>query len=117
MEGFRRFCNKVYQATKFVLKKIEGGFIPHELLVKEGTETLPERWIIHKLNAAAYDIHRALEERGFSRALPYFYEYWYGCLCDVFIESSKTLLQEGESRRERTDNEYLVFSARGGPQA
>lgn len=88
MAGYRRFCNKIYQATKFVLGKLPAGYCPPTKLSKTGTESLPERWIIHKMNDTARAIHEALEKREFSRSSQIIYQYWYNDLCDVFIVST-----------------------------
>lgn len=91
MAGYRRFCNKIYQATKYVLGKIPSDYSPPAKLSNTGTKTLPERWIIHRLNCSAQEIHRALEDREFSRASQIVYHYLYTDLCDVFIVSITTL--------------------------
>jgi len=87
MAGFRRFSNKIYQATKYVLGRIPDDYTPPAQLSKTGKETLPERWILHKLNESAGRIHHALENRDFSKSSQIVYRYWYDNLCDVFIVS------------------------------
>lgn len=111
MAGYRRFSNKIYQATKYVLGKIEGsGFVAPAAFALTGNETLSERWILHRLNTAARDVHRALEDREFSRASQIVYQYWYDDLCDVFIESSKALLQDG-TPEERSSTLNTLYTA------
>ncbi|KAL2831831.1 valyl-tRNA synthetase mitochondrial precursor [Aspergillus cavernicola] len=92
IHGYRRFCNKIYQATKFVLGKLGDDFKPQPTPSKTGKESLSERWILHKFNAAAKDMNAALEDREFSVSASTIYQYWYSQLCDVFIENSKSLL-------------------------
>ncbi|KAF9894301.1 valine--tRNA ligase [Aspergillus nanangensis] len=92
IHGYRRFCNKIYQATKFVLGKLGDDFKPIAAPTKTGRESLSERWILHKFNIAAKEMNDALEKREFSSSAIIVYQYWYGQLCDVFIENSKTLL-------------------------
>lgn len=91
MAGYRRFCNKIYQATKYVLGKIPDDYSPPAKLARTGAETLPERWIIHRLNSSALAIHEALKDREFSRSSQIIYQYWYDDLCDVFVVSTHTL--------------------------
>lgn len=90
MSGYRRFCNKIYQATKYVLGKIPNDYSPPPKLERTGVETLPERWIIHRLNSSARAVHKALENREFSRSSQIVYQYWYDDLCDVFVVSMHT---------------------------
>ncbi|KAL5336751.1 valyl-tRNA synthetase mitochondrial precursor [Aspergillus crustosus] len=92
IHGYRRFCNKIYQATKYVLGKLGDDFKPQPTPSKTGKESLSERWILHKFNTAAKEVNAALEDRDFSVAANVIYQYWYSQLCDVFIENSKSLL-------------------------
>ncbi|KAH1522668.1 Valine--tRNA ligase, mitochondrial [Aspergillus fumigatus] len=92
IHGYRRFCNKIYQATKFVLGRLGDDFKPLPAPSKTGRESLSERWILHKFNTAAKEVNEALAQREFSVAASTTYQYWYGQLCDIFIENSKYLL-------------------------
>ena len=92
IHGYRRFCNKIYQATKYVLGKLGEDFRPQATVAKTGRESLAERWILHKFNTAAKEVDQALEQREFNVAATTVYQYWYSQLCDVFIENSKSLL-------------------------
>ncbi|KAK4457985.1 valyl-tRNA synthetase [Cladorrhinum samala] len=114
MEGYRRFCNKIYQATKYVLGKLDADFVPPAQATQTGDESLSEKWIIHKLNNAAKDIHNALEEREFSVASQLVYQYWWNELCDVFIESSKALLQDGTPEEKVRTANTLYTALEGG---
>jgi len=87
MQGYRRFCNKIYQATKFVLGNIDKDFVPEKTGALTGKESLAERWILHKFNNATKAINTALEEREFSHSTQLAYRYWYDELCDVYIVS------------------------------
>ena len=87
MASHRRFCNKIYQATKFVLGKLPEDFVPRESSQPTGEESLPERWILHKLHDAAKSTNKHLEEREFSHATQTTHQYFYDHLCDVYIVS------------------------------
>jgi len=87
MFGYRRFCNKIYQATKFVLGKIGDDYTPRDSAAQSGNESLAEQWILHKLNVATADINKALADREYSRSTQIAYQYWYEQLCDVYIVS------------------------------
>ena len=112
IHGFRRFCNKIYQATKYVLGKISPDFEPLPAPTgKTGHESLAERWILHKMTICAREIDRALEARRFSDATKIIYEYWYNQLCDVYIENSKAIIQSGTDaeRLSATQTLYTVL--------
>lgn len=76
IHGYRRFCNKIYQATKYVLGRL-GNLTPRAKITKSGQESLPERWILHKLTTSAKKINEHLEAREFSLATQIAYKYFY----------------------------------------
>ena len=51
----------------------------------DSKESLVERWILHKLNAAAGEVNRQLEVRNFMAATNVLYNFWLYELCDVYI--------------------------------
>ena len=75
MHGYRKFCNKIYQATKYVLSKLGDDFVPRESSALTGKESLPERWILTKTNTAAKQINQALETREFAKSTQISYRY------------------------------------------
>jgi len=101
VEGYRKFCNKIFNATKFAMLKLDDGFIPEisakvcfftrwvlELTLRlkpTGNESLVERWILHKLDIAATQINAQLQERNFMAATTSAYNFWLYELCDVYI--------------------------------
>lgn len=103
MEGYRKFCNKVFNATKFAMLKLDESFVPEpHAKVRSlptsvrispsnaetkptGKESLVERWILHKLNLAAEEVNKQLEERNFMLATNAAYNFWLYELCDVYI--------------------------------
>lgn len=114
IHGYRRFCNKIYQATKFVLGKLGDDFKPQATVTKTGNESLSERWILHKFNSAAKDINESLEAREFSATAITAYQYWYSQLCDVFIENSKFLLAADASPEMQESAKQTLYTALEG---
>jgi valyl-tRNA synthetase len=113
IHGYRKFCNKIYQATKYVLGRLPADFVPRKTAAKTGKESLAEKWILHKMNTAARDINKALEEREFQRSTNIVYQYWYTNLCDVFIENSKAILQDGTEDEKRSALDTLYTALEG----
>jgi valyl-tRNA synthetase len=111
MRSYRNFCNKIYQATKYVLGNLPSDFVPQAKEGKTGKESLPERWILHKMNAAARDINENLAAREFSQATQAVHRYWLYELCDVYIENSKSIIRDGteEQRRSAIDTLYTAL--------
>ncbi|TEY43479.1 hypothetical protein BOTCAL_0369g00090 [Botryotinia calthae] len=111
IHGYRKFCNKIYQATKYVVGKLPADFVPNKTAKLTGKESLSERWILHKMTMAAKEINQNLEDREFMRSTTAVYQYWYNQLCDVYIENSKAILQDGtdEEKRSATDTLYTAL--------
>ncbi|TEB35463.1 valine-tRNA ligase [Coprinellus micaceus] len=91
VEGYRKFCNKIFNATKFAMLKLDETFVPEPLAKPTGNEGLVEKWIFHKLNIAATELNQALEERNFMTATNIAYNFWLYELCDVYIEAMKPM--------------------------
>jgi valyl-tRNA synthetase len=133
VDGYRKFCNKMYQATKFALMRLEEDFIPRGDAKKTGKESLVELWILHKFNKAAQNTNKGLEERNFLLATDEVYRYWLYELCDVYIvslphlfllekgnpwlngrkENSKPLILEGNEAQKRSAQDTLYTCLEG----
>ncbi|CAG8894914.1 unnamed protein product [Penicillium nalgiovense] len=114
IHGYRKFCNKIYQATKFVLGKLGDDFKPQTGVKKTGNESLSERWILHKFNTAAKEMNEVLEQRDFSNSAQISYQYWYSQLCDVFLENSKYLLADDASAETKESAKQTLYTALEG---
>lgn len=114
MHGYRKFCNKIYQATKFVLGKLDKDFTPNKQPTSTGNESLAELWILHKFTTAASEINAALAAREFSTSTKIAYEYWYSHLCDVYIENSKSIIQDGTPAEQESAKQTLYTALEGG---
>jgi len=107
MHAYRRFCNKIWQASKFVLLKLPKDFRRAEEL-NLSKLTLPERWILHRMNVAAKETNEALGAREFSKSTQITNQFFYDELCDVFIENSKALLTDGDDQAKDSVLQTLV---------
>ena len=102
VEGYRKFCNKVFNATKFAMLKLDQDFAPRAalkvrgcvgsfpiitLVQPSGNENLVEKWILDRLNGAADEVNKQLTERNFLMATNAVYNFWLYELCDVYIVS------------------------------
>ncbi|CCD25902.2 valine--tRNA ligase NDAI_0G01260 [Naumovozyma dairenensis CBS 421] len=91
VEGYRRFCNKIYQATNFAISRLNNNYIP-KLNNKNLTEChrLVEKWSLYQMNNCAKVMNESFEERNFLTGTTAIYQYWY-MICDVYIEYFKSL--------------------------
>jgi valyl-tRNA synthetase len=109
MHAYRRFCNKVWQASKFVLGKLPQDFVPAAKLDTSAL-SVPERWILHRMNFAVKGINEALETRQFSASTKLAYQFFYDELCDVFIENSKSILTDGTPEEQQSVQQTLYHT-------
>ena len=115
MHGYRRFCNKIYQATKYVLGRIPKDFKPLPSSTSHtGHESLCELWILHKFTTTAKEVNEKLASREFSDATSASYQYWYTNLCDVYIENSKSIIQDGTPEEQHSAQQTLYTALEGG---
>ncbi|KAF9076843.1 tRNA synthetases class I-domain-containing protein [Rhodocollybia butyracea] len=110
VEGYRKFCNKVFNATKFAMLKLEESFVPQPQAKPTGNESLVEQWILHKLNVAATEINIQLAERNFMSATNAVYNFWLYELCDVYIEAMKPMTDESASATIRQSAQQTLYT-------
>ncbi|CAG59424.1 uncharacterized protein GVI51_G02959 [Nakaseomyces glabratus] len=108
VEGYRKFCNKIYQATKFALMRLGDDYVPPAKEGLSGNESLVEKWILHKLTKTSQTVNDALEKRDFLTSTSAIYEFWY-LICDVYIENSKHLIQEGSDLEKKSARDTLYI--------
>ncbi|KIM79390.1 hypothetical protein PILCRDRAFT_792056 [Piloderma croceum F 1598] len=92
VEGYRKFCNKIFNATKFAMLKFDAEFVPEPTVKPTGNENLVEKWILHNLNIAAEDINRYMTDRNFMMVTTSVHNFWLYELCDIFIEAMKPMM-------------------------
>lgn len=107
VEGYRKFCNKIYQATKFALMRLGPDYTPPAKPEITGNESLVEKWILHKLAVATKSANESLERRDFLEATSSIYNFWLYELCDVYIENSKFFFLEGTPEQKKSAQNTL----------
>ncbi|KZT01902.1 uncharacterized protein LAESUDRAFT_763338 [Laetiporus sulphureus 93-53] len=110
VEGYRKFCNKIFNATKFAMLKLDEEFVPAPAAKPTGKESLVEHWIMHKLNIAACEINRQLQERNFMAATTAAYNFWLYELCDVYIEAMKPMTDGSASAETKRSAQQTLYT-------
>eukprot|EP00388_Colpodella_angusta_P027438 GDKK01009426.1.p1 GENE.GDKK01009426.1~~GDKK01009426.1.p1 ORF type:complete len:1042 (-),score=389.21 GDKK01009426.1:184-3285(-) len=85
--GYRQFCNKLWNATKFALMRFPEGFKAQGFNMSQ--LTWADRWILSRLSAATEGANKAFENYEFSDAVTSTYNFWLYELCDVYLELLK----------------------------
>ncbi|KAK0190620.1 tRNA synthetases class I-domain-containing protein [Armillaria mellea] len=110
VEGYRKFCNKIFNATKFAMLKLDEEFVPEAIAKPTGKESLVERWILHKLNIAVREINTQLGERNFMITTTAAYNFWLYELCDVYIEAMKPMTDDKASIETRRSAQQTLYT-------
>jgi valyl-tRNA synthetase len=108
IDGYKNFCNKLWNASRYVLMNFEG--VAAQGLAGELEYSIPDRWIRSRLNAAIAAAHARLAEYRFDLAAQALYEFaWYE-YCDWYLELSKPTLtsQTASEAQKRGARRTLV---------
>ncbi len=95
VEGYRRFCNKLWNATRLVLGSVGEKAVP-PVPEPDDVEVIEDRWILSRLGAAATDITRGIEEFTFQNSIGAAYTFAWNEFCDWWLEAAKDRLRDGD---------------------
>jgi valyl-tRNA synthetase len=98
IEGYRNFCNKLWNASRFAFMNLE-DYKGSCALDENANFSTADRWILSRLNRATKDVNEALEAFRFNDAALTVYKFIWNEYCDWYIELTKSkLFKPGEGR-------------------
>ncbi|XP_035223704.1 valine--tRNA ligase-like, partial [Stegodyphus dumicola] len=107
VEGYRHFCNKLWNATKFALMSLGVDFVSKEKFMLSDSESTMDLWILSRLSSAVESCNNGFETYDFPAATTACYAFWLYDLCDVYLESLKPVFQSEDKTAIEVSKEML----------
>jgi valyl-tRNA synthetase len=106
-EGYKNFCNKLWNAARFVLMNTEGFAVAAGADPTASTEV--ERWILSRLAATVETVHAQLADYRFDLASQALYEFTWNEYCDWFLELAKPALAGDDVAAAESTRHTLLY--------
>lgn len=104
VEGYRNFCNKIWNASRFVLMNCvdkDSNALPIDQSANPEAWELPEKWIMSRLNSSIKDIHQHFAQYRLDMVSQDIYEFIWNEYCDWYVELAKASLNDDSVTDER----------------
>ncbi len=101
IEGYRNFCNKIWNASRFIL--ISCGDYQYQENLNSDDSTIFDKWILYKLDSVVNDFKKYTTTYRFDLMANSIYDFVWNEYCDWYLEIAKNKMDD-------TTKNYLIFS-------
>ncbi|XP_067865559.1 valine--tRNA ligase [Heterodontus francisci] len=105
--GYRHFCNKLWNATKFAIRGLGENFKPEDPVQDSSRGSLIDRWLLSRLSHAVELCNRGFNQYDFPAVTTAIYNLWLYELCDVYLECLKPVFTGTDENAARVARNVL----------
>lgn len=106
LEGYRNFCNKLWNASRFVLMNTEGFDCGSQ--ISSPAFSLVDQWILAEFNQTVKLYHEAFDTYRFDIAANVLYDFTWNQFCDWYLELTKPILSHGSLEEQQATRYTLI---------
>lgn len=107
VEGYRHFCNKLWNAVKFTLMTLGSDFVPNPTNSLTGHESKIDLWILSCLHLATDACNKGFENYEFPQITNACYSLWLYQICDIYLECLKPVMQSNDTNAINASKQTL----------
>uniref|UniRef100_A0A915Q346 valine--tRNA ligase n=1 Tax=Setaria digitata TaxID=48799 RepID=A0A915Q346_9BILA len=107
VQGYRFFCNKIWQASRFTMMQLGNSFTPSDKFTLPERSGALDRWILSRLSYVVEAANSGMSNYRFSHVTTALYNFWQYDFCDIYIEGCKKVFVDADSKSVEATRKVL----------